>query len=115
MATKARENAPAAGAWRRASGNLAFRGLQTGGGLAILQQEVEMPLFEYKCRDCGTAFEKIVATATTQVVCKQCESPRVEKLLSVFAVGGASRSKASLESGPCGACGAAQRGMCGVE
>jgi putative FmdB family regulatory protein len=80
-----------------------------------LQQEVEMPLFEYKCRDCGTAFEKIVATATTPVVCKQCESPRVEKLLSVFAVGGASRSAASLESGPCGACGAAQRGMCGVE
>jgi hypothetical protein len=30
-------------------------------------------------------------------------------------VGRSSRPKASLESGPCGACGAAQRGMCGIE
>ncbi len=72
-----------------------------------------MPLFEYKCRDCGTTFEKIVASSATDVVCKQCESPRVEKLLSVFAVVGSSRSPASLEPGPCGACGAARRGMCG--
>ena len=75
-----------------------------------------MPLFEYKCRDCGTTFEKIVLSAATEVACKHCDSPRVEKLLSVFAVGGASRSAASLDSGPCSTCGAARRGMCaGVE
>jgi hypothetical protein len=39
----------------------------------------------------------------------------VEKLLSVFAVGASSRSTASPEAGPCASCGAAQRGMCGVE
>jgi len=74
-----------------------------------------MPLFEYKCRDCGETFEKIVATSAARVECKHCASPRVEKLLSVFAVGGSSRPQAALESGPCGACGAAQRGMCGME
>ena len=74
-----------------------------------------MPLFEYQCRECGTKFEKIVPTASAQVVCKQCASPRVEKLLSVFAVVGSSRSAARMEPGPCGACGAAQRGMCGME
>ena len=74
-----------------------------------------MPLFEYKCRDCGETFEKIVAKSSSAVVCKNCASPQVEKLLSVFAVGGSSHSRASLESGPCGACGAEQRGMCGVE
>jgi len=72
-----------------------------------------MPLFEYKCRDCGTSFEKIVPSSASEVVCKQCASPHVEKLLSVFAVGAPSRSKASFEPGPCGACGAARRGMCG--
>ena len=46
-----------------------------------------MPLFEFKCRDCGTTFEKIVPSSTTKVACKKCESPKVEKLLSVFAVG----------------------------
>ena len=74
-----------------------------------------MPLFEYQCRDCGTTFEKIVPSSTTTVVCTKCESPKVEKRLSVFAVGRSSRSPASVESGPCSACGAAQRGMCGVE
>jgi putative FmdB family regulatory protein len=74
-----------------------------------------MPLFEFKCQDCGKAFEKIVPSSRTKVACKHCESPHVEKLLSVFAVGGSARSSASMESGPCGSCGAAQRGMCGVE
>jgi putative FmdB family regulatory protein len=74
-----------------------------------------MPLFEFKCRQCGTTFEKIVPSSTTKVACKKCESPKVEKLLSVFAVGGSSHSAAASESGPCGSCGAAQRGMCGME
>ncbi len=74
-----------------------------------------MPLFEYKCRECGTTFEKIVASSTARVACKKCRSPKVEKLLSVFAVGGTSRSQDSLESGPCGACGAPERGMCGMD
>jgi putative FmdB family regulatory protein len=74
-----------------------------------------MPLFEFKCRECGTKFEKIVPSSTTPVACKNCESPKVEKLLSVFAVGASARTSASFEPGPCGACGAAQRGMCGME
>ncbi len=71
-----------------------------------------MPLFEYKCQDCGTKFEKIVTASSAAVVCKQCESPRVEKLLSVFAVLAPARSAGRPEPGPCGACGAARRGMC---
>ena len=74
-----------------------------------------MPLFEYKCRECGTMFEKIVASSTTRVACKKCQSSKVDKLLSVFAVGGTSRSQASFEPGPCGACGAPERGMCGMD
>jgi putative FmdB family regulatory protein len=74
-----------------------------------------MPLFEFKCRECGTTFEKIVPTSTSKVACKKCESSKVDKLLSVFAVGASSRSAAAYEPGPCGSCGAAQRGMCGME
>jgi hypothetical protein len=37
----------------------------------------------------------------------------VEKMISVFAVAGGSRSEsAALEPGPCTSCGASQRGMC---
>ncbi len=78
-------------------------------------EEARMPLFEFKCQDCGTTFEKIVPSSTTAVACKKCASPKVEKLFSVFAVGPTSRSAATYEPGPCGSCGAAQRGMCGVE
>jgi putative FmdB family regulatory protein len=73
-----------------------------------------MPLFEFKCRDCDTTFEKIVPTSTTEVVCKSCQSDHVEKLLSVFAVGPSSRA-GGYEPGPCGSCGAPQRGMCSLD
>jgi putative FmdB family regulatory protein len=71
-----------------------------------------MPIFEYRCKDCGTKFEKIVSNGHSEVVCRHCASPRVDKLLSVFAVSGVSREAAAAEPGPC-PCGAPRRGMCG--
>ena len=69
-----------------------------------------MPLFEYLCPDCGSEFERIVPTHKTPVVCEKCQSSRVEKKLSVFAVAGG-ESENSTDSG-CGTCGADQPGMC---
>lgn len=71
-----------------------------------------MPIFEYKCRDCGTTFEKIVLSSSDRIICKSCESQRVDKQLSVFAVSTSSAKPLTSEPGPC-ACGAARRGMCG--
>ncbi len=71
-----------------------------------------MPIFEYRCRECGTMFEKILNSSGSEVTCKSCDSTRVEKLLSVFAVSRSSGSSGMAESGPCGACGAPRRGMC---
>ncbi len=68
-----------------------------------------MPIFEYQCRECGAKFETLAGSSATNVTCKQCASANVHQLLSVFAVG----SAAATESGPCGACGAPRRGMCG--
>lgn len=70
-----------------------------------------MPIFEYECSACGTKFEKIVASSSTAVTCKKCESRKVTQLLSVFAVSGPSAKLATAEPGPC-ACGAPRRGMC---
>jgi putative FmdB family regulatory protein len=71
-----------------------------------------MPIFEYKCRECGLKFEKIIVSSAIKVECKKCGSSQVEKLLSVFAVAGTPRTTNLSESGPCGACGAPRRGMC---
>jgi len=65
-----------------------------------------MPLFEYRCGNCGKSFERIVLGQTT-VVCPECESRKVTKLLSVFAIsssnGGSARPSESSAS--CGSCG----------
>lgn len=70
-----------------------------------------MPLYEYECRDCGARFEQLVRRQDAEVVCRSCGSGTVSQLLSTFAVAGATRSSAP-EPGPCGACGAPERGSC---
>jgi len=73
-----------------------------------------MPIYEYRCEQCGAQFEELVSSADAERVrCQQCSGRRVTRLLSAFAVG--SETPAPAEAGPCGACGAAQRGMCGIE
>jgi len=48
-----------------------------------------MPLFEYKCVDCGYKFEELVC-GQPQVACPACQSVNVEKLFSAFSSGPAS-------------------------
>ena len=72
-----------------------------------------MPIFEYQCGECGAKFERIVGSSAAVVTCKHCASDNVHQLLSVFAVAGSTTAVPSAEPGPCGACGAPRRGMCG--
>jgi putative FmdB family regulatory protein len=71
-----------------------------------------MPLFEYRCNDCGRDFEKIVPRHDSQTDCPHCASVDIEKQLSVFAVAGSAESDASDAAQGCGRCGAAEPGMC---
>src|SRR5262245_7441509 len=66
-----------------------------------------MPLYEYRCRDCGKAFEQFVS-GTAPPACPACEGENLQKLLSVFAVsssGGSRESAPDSPSGGCGSCG----------
>lgn len=49
-----------------------------------------MPIYDYLCSDCGTRFEAIV-WRSEQVTCGQCQSSRLERLPSRFAIAGVSR------------------------
>lgn len=73
-----------------------------------------MPLFEYECGSCKTRFEKLVFDRSEKVACRSCGSTNISQLLSTFAVSGTS-DRPAPDPGPCGACGAAQRGMCGMQ
>jgi putative FmdB family regulatory protein len=68
-----------------------------------------MPIFEYICKECDHRFELIV-NGNKKAACPDCQSRRLEKQLSVFAVNaragpstGAVRE--TLPMAPCGSCG----------
>ena len=71
-----------------------------------------MPIYEYRCLECGATFEKIVALNTHSMDCEKCNSPSVEKLFSAFAVQAGGSESFEAPSGGCGTCGAPRPGMC---
>ena len=50
-----------------------------------------MPLYEYRCLDCGRDFELLVSSGDTPS-CPSCASSNLKKLLSAFSPSVASRS-----------------------
>jgi putative FmdB family regulatory protein len=63
-----------------------------------------VPLYEYVCRDCQTAFERYVKAWGDSVVCSACESANVEKRLSTFAVSSGSAGASSTMPSGGGSC-----------
>lgn len=43
-----------------------------------------MPLFNYKCKDCGNVMELFVHNDDDEIVCTECESKNCEKMVSAF-------------------------------
>lgn len=62
-----------------------------------------MPIFEYRCQDCGQDFEALVRSNTTPE-CPTCQSVSLERQLSVFATASTAAPVAAM-AGPCGSCG----------
>ncbi len=53
-----------------------------------------MPIYEYRCNECGEKFEKWLRSMTTaeDVCCPRCGSQRVAKAISLFGKSGATSS-----------------------
>jgi putative FmdB family regulatory protein len=66
-----------------------------------------MPIFEYRCDDCGTRFEKLVRRSedATTLECPSCGDKRLTQELSTFATYAAPNKGASgpmcPSGGPC--------------
>lgn len=77
-----------------------------------------MPIYEYRCSDCDTKFEKLVSfsRANEQPACPNCSGCKTHKLLSTFASvrGGADGDGASSVSsgGGCAGCGGGHCSSC---
>ena len=76
-----------------------------------------MPVYEYKCSDCNQKFELFVLQRmnTDGVVCRNCHSTSVQKLVSSFASVGSESSEgyASAPTAGGGCCGGAGGCACG--
>jgi putative FmdB family regulatory protein len=70
-------------------------------------------LYEYACRQCSAEFELLVRSSETPH-CPECDSTKLEKLLSVPAAHTASsRDLPTCKPTPAGGCGLPQCGMGG--
>ena len=50
-----------------------------------------MPIFEYRCENCGSKFEKIVwSSSKEEITCPNCGSVNTKRQFSTFATGGGS-------------------------
>jgi len=58
-----------------------------------------MPIYEYRCHECGEKFEKLVrlSTSTSEIECPKCGS-RVDKLISAFSTRTSSTTAASTSA-----------------
>lgn len=54
-----------------------------------------MPLYDFRCRSCEHIFEKLVRPGGDPLVCPQCQSADLERLVTNFAVSTADRSRAA--------------------
>ncbi len=63
-----------------------------------------MPVFEYKCAECGKKFEELVSRADEPVACPTCNSTDTEKLMSAFASPGSGPSGGSCTKSSCAGC-----------
>ena len=70
-----------------------------------------MPIYEYKCLDCGSDFEKIVLSKSKLLNYQTCGSRRVEKRHSSFAVSMQTTVRNESTAG-CFRCGAERPGAC---
>ncbi|MHC4594027.1 MAG: FmdB family zinc ribbon protein [Planctomycetota bacterium] len=64
-----------------------------------------MPIFEYRCNECGHTMEFLEKTRTPRKhSCEECNSGDLQKLLSGFAVGQSKSVSQTCESCPGGPC-----------
>ena len=59
-----------------------------------------MPIYEYRCLECGEKFEKLVrlSTSTSEIECSKCGGQKVGKLISAFSARMSSTTAASASA-----------------
>ena len=74
-----------------------------------------MPMYEYYCPDCHTKFEALrpMSQADEAIACKQCDSDRATRTLSLFATFSRDSNRVSSQPAPSNFGGGCCGGACG--
>ncbi len=75
-----------------------------------------MPIYEYRCKECGNEFEELILGKEENISCPKCKSSNISRLLSLcrskvsgneFSIGGTSSGGgcSSCSGGNCSSCG----------
>jgi putative FmdB family regulatory protein len=75
-----------------------------------------MPIYEYRCEDCGTKFEKLVRRSAdgSGIECPSCGQTHLKQELSTFAAHASSGSKHEEAPAACPTGGCCNPGACGM-
>ncbi len=77
-----------------------------------------MPIYVYRCKDCGTKFEVLHKAKEKEEdnICPSCKSINAVKVMAAasISVGGAHSHAGKSELPPCGMPGGCGSGMCGL-
>ena len=62
-----------------------------------------MPIYAYRCRQCGEEFDKLVLSAAKadQVICPVCQAKEVERRPALFGLGGVAGGARSAADRSC--------------
>ena len=65
-----------------------------------------MPIYEYRCEDCGTRFEKLVRRSGDEILCPSCGQNHLHTELSTFSAhaNGGTKKPAEMPRCPGGMC-----------
>jgi len=64
-----------------------------------------MPIYEYRCNQCGKEFEELVMNGEEHPQCPACGSKNTQRLLSGFALGGEAGAGFGASAPAGGGCG----------
>ncbi len=70
-----------------------------------------MPIYEFRCLDCDTRFETLVRNSTEVINCNQCDSSKLQKLISAHAITSGTPDTA-CGTAPCSPAPACSGGRC---
>ncbi len=63
-----------------------------------------MPIYEYRCKKCETEFECLVLGSDNDVTCPDCQTERVERLMSACSFKSSGNYSSSAGSSGCSTC-----------